>query len=158
MVDVSTSDQTTVGNLVYWRHIKRTMSLQQRISVVWHDGEQADVASEQALNVLLVRLQAEAEETMAFSIQVSVNTTTTLLVTLGGAESHMEFYDRDSRPPVIGCCGERDSDELITFLHSGQHTEMERRYCVIAEQALQALYLYIRTGKRPTNVQWNDFE
>jgi hypothetical protein len=42
-----------------------------------------------------------------------------LMLTVGGEESHMGYYSAKEKPMIRGCRGPWDSDELISFFLIG---------------------------------------
>ena len=122
--------------------------------LVWHENEHAEVHSVDELDLLIDQLTIQAQQTMPFSIELSVNNETGLLVVVGCEESHMEFYSAQSKPPILGCVGPWDDDELIVFSQRGHYSEMYKRYCVPITEARKALRQYFQTGMRPDNIMW----
>lgn len=122
---------------------------------IWDGDKRVEVRSLNELDQAVAEVLTQAnQEGIPIAIQVAVNKETELLVTIGGQESHMEFYSATGTPIAIGCRGPWESDEMIKFTHSGVPSEMKRRYFVPNLEALQALREYFLYGTRPSNIQW----
>ena len=120
----------------------------------WHENEFVEVHSVDELDQLIDQLTMQAKQRMPFSIELSVNNATSLLIVVGREESHMEFYSGQSRPPIVGCVGPWNDDEFIVFSHRGHYSEIDKRYCVPVMDARKALRQYFQTGLRPNNILW----
>jgi hypothetical protein len=122
---------------------------------MWDGDRRIEVRSLEELDQAVAEVLTQANhEGLPIAVQVAVNEETELLVTIGGEESHMEFYSAMGTPIAVGCRGPWESDEMIKFTHSGIPSEMKRRYFVPKLEALQALHEYFLYGTRPSNVQW----
>lgn len=94
---------------------------------------------------------------MPFSVQLQKEENSSLLFTVGSTICHLEFYSANSSPIIIGCRGSwENEDEIITFLHGDEPSEMEKKYFVPLEEALRGIEEYYLTGSRPENIQWGD--
>ena len=124
--------------------------------LVWDMGQRAEVQSEDQLANLIEQVVLKAQNDIPFTIEMRVSENTGLSMVVGLDESHMEFYSENEGPLVVGCKGPWDTDELIAFLHWGERSELPRRYWVPFASARAAFFEYFRTGKRPSNIQWND--
>lgn len=94
---------------------------------------------------------------MPFSVQLQKEENSSLLFTVGLTICHLEFYSAHSSPIVTGCRGSwENGDEIITFWHGDEPSEMEKKYFVPFEEALQGIKEYFLTGERPKNIQWGD--
>jgi len=51
---------------------------------------------------------------MPFSIHLRRNDYTGLLFTVGLEVNHLEFYSENASPIIVGCCGPRNDDEIIS--------------------------------------------
>jgi len=122
----------------------------------WDVNSRVVIRSLAELNRILDQISSEAAVDMPVTVELFVNSETGLSATFGREESHVEFYSATNKPPVVGCSGPWSDDVLISFLHQGEYTEIERRYCVPAADARKALEQYFQTGDRPTNIRWND--
>jgi hypothetical protein len=72
-----------------------------------------------------------AKETgMPFSVQLEMDENSALLFTVGLTICHLEFYSVHDSPIIIGCRGSwENEDEIITFLHGDESSEMEKIFC-----------------------------
>ena len=124
--------------------------------MVWDSNARLALDSIENMENKIRDISDMAKGGMPVSVQVKVNPHTSLLITVGKEVSHLEFYSEEANPLVIGCLGPWDSDELIEFSHMGEFTEMEKRFFVPISDAQVALREYFFTGKRPTNISWNE--
>jgi hypothetical protein len=122
----------------------------------WDVDNHVNILTKQDLDKTVDQLMEEANGSLPFSVEVSVNELTSLVITLGSEYSHVEFYSANSGPLVVGCRGPWDEDALIAFTHRGEYSEMELRYFVPMQAAREALRRYFESGERPDNIQWND--
>jgi hypothetical protein len=100
-------------------------------------------------------LSEEARVSMNFGVRIAImEDESSLMLTVGGEESHMEYYAGKEKPMVRGCNGPWDSDELISFFLNGAYSEVKKRYFVPMEIARESARIYFLTGKRPQNVDW----
>ena len=95
---------------------------------------------------------------MPFSVQLQMDENSALLFTVGLSVCHLEYYSVHDSPIIIGCRGSWENEnEIITFLHGDEpSSEMEKKYFVPLEEALQGIEEYYLTGRRPENIQWGD--
>ena len=123
--------------------------------LLWDRDERANFESLNELEGLIDELSAKAlKENVPLGVQVCVNSTSGLLVTVGKEESHMEFYSETDRPRGVGSHGPWDDDTLIEGNFMGERSEMARRYWVPIADAREALRRYFLTGARPDNINW----
>jgi len=94
---------------------------------------------------------------MPISVQLQKDESSGLLFTVGLTICHLEFYSAHGSPIVIGCRGSwENGGEVITFWYGNEPSEMEKKYFVPFEEALQGIKEYFLTGERPKNIQWGD--
>lgn len=121
----------------------------------WNRKGYAEFRTLQELEQLIEQLTVQAyEQNQLIGVEVCVDDDSCLLITVGREETHMEFYSTAGKPLVVVCRGPWDNDELITYNHGGQWSEMEKRYCVPSMEARVALRIYFETGLRPNNITW----
>jgi hypothetical protein len=123
--------------------------------LIWSEDKKAQINSIEELNDWINKFIEEANSTgNSFAIELAVDSSSALFITIGQPESHLEFFSETGRPIVVACIGPWDSDDLIKFDGMGEPCEMEKRYCVPVEDALTALRTYFLTGQRPNNIKW----
>lgn len=125
--------------------------------LVWHEHENYEVHTLDALDRLIDQLDRDGRETTPFAVSLQVNPQSELCIVVGCEESHVEFYAADQSPLVVGCTDPWDDDLLIAHSYRGHYSEMPRRYCVPIADAREAMRLYFQTGKRPENQRWNEW-
>lgn len=124
--------------------------------LMWDENRRIDIQAQQDLDLVIDQLLMQTHRDIPLSVQLSVNLDSSLLITVGGEESHVEFYSKSAPTLVVGCRGPWNDDSLVAFTHGGEYSEIERRYCVPFAQARAALHQYFQTGQRPDNIEWND--
>jgi hypothetical protein len=124
-----------------------TLGIHQRAEI--HDIEELDEWVDTLIKVA-------KDEGRPFSVQLRKGESTGLLFTVGLDISHLEFYSEMNSPIIVGSCGSMDDEEIITFLHGDEPSEMEKKYFVSMESARQAIERYFTTGERPENISWGD--
>lgn len=124
--------------------------------ITWDEVNRVEVTLLDELDQWLDRLMALGEQSYPFSVELQVNDSTGIVLTVGRPESHLEFYDHHARPPAVGCHGPWEDDELIVFFHHGHYSELPRRFFVPVEEARAAVRSYFTTGKRPATIRWSD--
>ncbi len=125
------------------------------IMLSWYGHDPVEIKSIHELEKWLDRLSQEGESSSAFTVSIlAEEDKTCLALTVGRNESHIEYYDANSRPPADGCRGPWDSSEIISFLHDGELCEMEKRYFVPIKEARESARIYYLTRKKPDNVHW----
>ena len=123
--------------------------------ILWDRDKRAEFHSLRELEYLVDQLTIQAEQDqMPIGIQIQLNSDTSLLITVGCAESHVGFYSTTARPLAVVCRGPWDSDELIEVNFMGEPSTVEKRYCVPIGDAREAIRRYILTGMRPDNIRW----
>ncbi|MEZ4666592.1 MAG: Imm1 family immunity protein [Anaerolineae bacterium] len=123
----------------------------------WNKDENSEVPTLEELNRLIGQLETEGRTSRAFTVTVRVNDETGMTMVVGRQESHITFYDANARPPVRGCTGPWDDDQLIVYSYRGHYSEIPRRFCVPIADAREAMRIYFRTGQRPENLSWNEW-
>jgi len=122
--------------------------------LLWNRN-QISVPTTQELDVLLDKLTSEIKDGISQGVQLVVNDATGLLITIGSSLSHVEFYDSNGHPPVVGYLEDStNNSELFHFFYEGEPSSVKKRSCVPIETAREALRLYLLTGQKPTNIEW----
>jgi len=126
--------------------------------VAWGQNNRVDIKDLQELVSWMDTFTNQAKGTgMPFSLQLQKDESSGLLFTVGSTICHLEFYSAHASPIVIGCRGSwENGDEIITFWHGDEPSEMEKKYFIPFEEALQGIKEYFLTGERPKNIQWGD--
>ena len=124
--------------------------------LVWGQSDRAKVRSVEDLDRLVDQLTSEASEGLPFAVELYIRDGTGMYIVVGRQESHVEFFSAHSHPPVIGCRGPWDDDDLVEFTYRGQYSELPKRFTVPISDAREALRRFFQTGKRPDNIAWND--
>lgn len=125
---------------------------------LWYQDKTIEITSSQMLEELLDQLTTQAEKAkMPFTIQICLHNDSALLITVGSEISHLEFYSEAQRPPVVISIGKWDENENGSFTanHGGEPSTINKKSCIPIHAARNAVQQYFRTGKRPTNVNWN---
>lgn len=122
--------------------------------VLWED-RRVDVGTVSQLDSLLDELTVAASTTLPIAATLHVGDDDALVIVVGGRESHVEYYSATARPPLIGCTGPWDDDQLVAFTFGGQYSEVPRRWTVPVEEAREAMRRFFETGKRPSNINWD---
>lgn len=122
--------------------------------LIWNASKRTEVRTISELDRIVDQLIKEAEESHSFTVELSVNNKTSMVIVLGREVSHAEFYDSTSRPPVFSSRGLSDDDEPIVFFHHGHYSEVPRKYWIPSEDAREGLRCYFRTGSMPENLHW----
>lgn len=103
----------------------------------------------------ICNLEEEARsEGKLCAVQVSVNDSTAMLITVGGSESYTLFCMEGEKPPIVSALSLSDDNRLLKFDFMGESSQMERRYWVPIEEALEALRYYLLTGMRSERLNW----
>jgi hypothetical protein len=124
-------------------------------TVSWYGHEPVEIETISELDKCLDFLSEEARASMPFSVAISIDEEeSSLMLTLGRQESHMEYYSAQETPMISGCRGPWDSDELIRFFLNGEYSEVKKRFFVPIEIARESARIYFLTRKRPQNVTW----
>jgi hypothetical protein len=126
--------------------------------IIWANDNKRNINNLDELLSWIEFLNNEAKSKgMPFSVQLQKEENSSLLFTVGLTICHLEFYSVHDSPIIIGCRGSwKNEDEIITFLHGDEPSEMEKKYFVPLEEALQGIEDYYLTGRRPQNIQWGD--
>ena len=124
--------------------------------LTWDDDDHASVKSVEELDELLDHLPFTVRADLPFTVECQVNDETCLMITLGGNESHVEFYSMTERPPIAVCLGPWNDGTFVPFYRRWRYSEVERQFFVPLADAREALRRYVRTGERPDNIAWND--
>ncbi len=121
----------------------------------WGKNEKMIISSISQLNGQIdLLLSGISKSILPIAIELSKNGEMSLLITIGAEQSHVEFFDKNGSPLVVGCLGPVDSSELIEYSFFDEPTEMEIRYCVPISSALEAIREFFLLGRRPTNIKW----
>jgi hypothetical protein len=128
--------------------------------LTWGINKRVDIPGIKELISWINALSIEAQETgKPFSIQLHKDENTGLLFTVGLNYSHLEYYSVKGSPLIIGSRGSWDNnEEIITFIHGDEPSEMEKKYFIPIEDAIQGIQEYFLTGERPQNIKWGDNE
>jgi hypothetical protein len=122
----------------------------------WDQDQYTEVRSLPELDHLINELSRKAQSKMPFSVELRMNPETSLSIVVGNEISHINFFSAKSSPPMVGCHGPWNDNELLEFLYRGEYSEIPRRFCVPIADAREAIRRYFLTGIRPDNVAWND--
>lgn len=121
--------------------------------------ETVEITSSKMLEELLDQLTVQAnKDDMPFTVQIILDDTSGILLTVWSELSHLESYSELHRPPVVISLGDwgDNQDELITALHGGIPSTINKKSCVPSEKAREAVRQYFKTGKRPVNISWTE--
>jgi len=78
-------------------------------------------------------------------------------VGLGAEERFLHFELESGEPPYMISVGDDSAEgELAFYLSGNHHTEISRRNLIPAVKARQALYEWIRTEVRPSDIEWEE--
>lgn len=121
----------------------------------WNYDSKMEIHSLAELDGVLDHIASEIGNGMGFSVEFSMNENTCLLITLGADKSHVEYFQKDGRPPVIPACGDVSEAGSLTFLHRGEPSSVLLKSCVPVERARQAMRDYYQTGERPASLNWS---
>jgi len=125
--------------------------------LTWDINKSAKVRSLAELRQWIKLLtQKAAEEKKAFSVQLHKTNETGILFTVGLDICHLEYFSKKGTPIVVGCRGPWASDEVVTFIHGDEPSELEKRYFVPMEDAFQAIEYYYAFEEKPNNIQWGE--
>lgn len=111
--------------------------------ITWDESEKSEIHSLEELDKLLDSLHKHASKTAnIFSVEFFNSENTGLLITIGANESHVEYYTKNGRPPIVSCKEDNDNPELHLFLHHGEPSSVNKTSCVSIKDARNAIREY----------------
>lgn len=124
--------------------------------ISWARDEYVEIDTLENTEEHLDRLTELAiEQGMPLSVQIALTSGTSLQLTVGCLESHVEYYSATGSPLISVCRGPWASNEYITFNFLGEESGIEKMYCVPIGDAREAVRRYFQTRNRPDNIAWD---
>lgn len=106
------------------------------------------------LNQLLDTIEAEAGEAKPM-VELTDSAGPTLAVGLGRPRS-VATYQATLDPPYFASKGKDSAGKGLVFFYQGAWSEFPAEHVIAAEDAKEALRLFLQTGKRPANIIWQE--
>ena len=120
------------------------------------DGDGTEVATVEALDALLDRLSAEAEQGRPFMVELTAGNGNLVSMGLGRPESVLSYTPGSLDPPYYASHGGRAGDEVMAFDYAGEPTEFPIRQALPMSAAREALRRFFVTGTLPDNIEWEE--
>jgi len=123
----------------------------------WGETNARDVESitdlDVALDTLAVEMRAEPAMVELFAADSS-----SLSIGLGRPWSVISYIGPTGDPPYFHSVAVDPvtEEDPVVFLFRGQYSDFPPQSCVLTDVAREAARLFFRTGKRPTNVTWEE--